>query len=205
MHPNRAFAADPAVGWRLVETVGLATIGLAGENGPAVVHAPLTRHGSAELRFHLARANRAFADIAGACVVASLLGPHGYVSPGWYADGGRQAVPTWNYVAAEFEGVAEPLDEEGLREHLDRKAADWEPADATDPWTLAAPEPRRVEAMLGAIGGFRIGVEAVRVTAKLSQNKAAADREGVIAGLERNGGCALAEAMRPASVSRQKL
>lgn len=199
MHPNRAFAADEAAGWRLVETVGLATIALAAETGPAVAHAPLTRHGPRELRFHLARANRAFGAVAGARVVASLLGPHGYVSPGWYADGGRQTVPTWNYLAAEFEGVAEPLDEEGLRAHLDRKAADWEPAEGAEPWTLATPEPRRVEAMLAAIGGFRVAVTAVRVTAKLSQNTSPADREGVIAGLERGDGRPLADAMRAAS------
>ncbi len=199
MHPNRAFAADEAAGWRLVETVWLATIALAAGPSPAVVHAPLTRHGPRELRFHLARANRAFAAVAGARIVASVLGPHGYISPGWYADGGQQAVPTWNYLAAEFDGVAEPLDTDGLRQHLDRKAADWEPQDAFDPWTLATPEPRRVEAMLTAIGGFRIAVTAVRVTAKLSQNKSSADRDGVVAGLERGDGHALADAMRAAS------
>lgn len=74
MHPNAAFRGSDADGRSLVETVGLATIAFDGEHSPVVAHAPLTRHGPAELRFHLARTNRAFANAKGRAV-ASLLGP----------------------------------------------------------------------------------------------------------------------------------
>ena len=189
MHPNVAFHAPEADGWALVESVGFATISCA---GPVVAHAPLTRHGPAELRFHLARANPAFAATTGR-VIASLLGPHGYVSTGWYGTDDPGAVPTWNYLAAEFEGEVTPLSDAELREHLERKAVDWEPQ--APRWTLAAAEPRRADAMLRAIGGFRLIAEAVRVTAKLGQNKSAADQRGVAAGLRRMGNPALAERM----------
>ncbi len=189
MHPNAAFHAPEADGWALVESVGFATIACA---GPVVANAPLTRHGPAELRFHLARANRAFPAATGR-VVASLLGPHGYVSPGWYEADDPGAVPTWNYLAAEFEGAVTRLSDAELREHLERKASGWEPE--TPHWTLAATDPRRADAMLAAIGGFRLTVDAVRVTTKLSQNKPAADRRGVAAGLRRRGNTALAERM----------
>lgn len=190
MHPNTAFHAQEADGWALVGSVGLATIVCVGEGGPVVVRAPLTRHGPDELRFHLARSNRAFGIMAGHGV-ASLLGPHGYVSPSWHAGRDPGAVPTWNYLAAEFEGVVEPLSETELREHLDRKALDWEPDRPR--WSLADADPRRADAMLKAIGGFRLTVEKVRVTTKLSQNKSAADRAGVAAGLRRMGNPELAE------------
>ena len=189
MHPNAAFHAPEADGWAFVESVGFATISCA---GPIVAHAPLTRHGPAELRFHLARANPAFPAATGR-VVASLLGPHGYVSPRWYGTDDPGAVPTWNYLVAEFEGAATPLSDAELREHLERKALDWEPE--APRWTLAATDPRRADAMLRAIGGFRLTVEAVRVTAKLSQNKHVADRRGVAAGLRRMGNAALAGRM----------
>lgn len=192
MHPNAAFRGSDAEGWALVETVGLATIAFAAEGGPTIVHAPLTRHGPAELRFHLARANRAFASTSGRAV-ASLRGPHGYISPGWYAGDPRAQVPTWNYLAAEFDGVVEPLDEGALCEHLDRKAEDWEPAEPR--WSVRTAQPARIRAMLPAISGFRLLVDEVRVTRKLSQNKSANDRAGVTAGLRRAGNVALAVAM----------
>lgn len=192
MHPNAAFRGSDVDGWSLVETVGLATIAFAAGNQPTIAHAPLTRHGRAELRFHLARANRAFAHAKGR-TVASVLGPHGYVSPGWTTGDPRAAVPTWNYVAAEFEGVVEPLEDHGLREHLERKAADWEPAEPR--WSVETADPARVGAMLPAIGGFRLIVEDVRVTRKLGQNKSAKDRDAVAAGLVHTGNAALAEAM----------
>ncbi len=74
MHPSAAFRGSDADGWALVETVGLATIALAGKDAPVIAHAPLTRHGPAELRFHLARANRAFAH-ARHRAVASVVEP----------------------------------------------------------------------------------------------------------------------------------
>lgn len=192
MHPHDAFRAPEADGWALVETVGLATFAFTEPAAPMLAHAPLTRHGPAELRFHLARTNRAFSSASGRSV-ASVLGAHGYISPGWYAESRGVAVPTWNYLAAEFEGQVEALTEAELREHLDRKAADWEPADAAPAWTLDTPVPRRLEAILAAIGGFRLTVEEVRVTCKLGQNKSAADRAGVAAGLRAQGNAALAE------------
>ena len=190
MHPNPAFHLPEADGWALVGFVGRATIACVNEGRPVMCHAPLTRHGSNELRFHLARSNRAFGVMTGP-VTASLLGPLGYVSPGWYPGRDAGAVPTWNYLAAEFEGTVEPLSETELREHLDRKALDWEPDRPR--WSLAAFDLRRADVMLAAIGGFRLTVEEVRVTSKLSQNKSAADRAGIAAGLRRLGNPALAE------------
>jgi transcriptional regulator len=55
------------------------------------------------------------------------------------------------------------------------------------PWTRAKMTPGRFEAMLPAITGFELRVAELRGTAKLSQNKGAADVEGVIAGLRASG------------------
>ena len=187
MHPNSAFRPDHAD--LLDRTAGLAHLFAATPAGPMVAHAPLTRHGD-DLWFHLARGNRLFAHLDGATVLASVAGPDGYVTPNWYTRPGNQ-VPTWNYTAVEVEGVAHALPEAALIEHLDALADRNEPR--PNPWTRAKTDPAAVAAMLRAIGGFRIESTALRGTDKLSQNKPATDRAGVIAGLR-----ALADAMERA-------
>lgn len=191
MHPNPAFRAAEAELLERAAAIGFAHLFVATPEGPMVAHAPLTRHGD-ELRFHLSRANRLHRHVNGARVLASVAGPEGYVSPNWYEHPGNQ-VPTWNYVVIEIEGIARPLPEAGLLEQLDTLADRHEPR--PNPWTRAKADPAAIAAMLRAIEGFAIEVEAVRGCDKLSQNKPAADRAGVIAGLYAQGNAALAGAM----------
>lgn len=162
-----------------------------------VVHAPVTRHGGA-LRFHVARANRIARHLDGTAVLLSLVEPHGYISPNWYERPGDQ-VPTWNYVAIEIDGVAAVIGEAALVEQLDALAAAHEPrVNPAAPWTRAKMDDAVFRRMLRGITGFAVTVGAVRATTKLSQNKGATDRAGVIAGLAAGGNVALAEAVRAA-------
>jgi transcriptional regulator len=146
--------------------------------------APLGR-----LRFHLARANP-LAEIAeGARIKFSILGPHAYVSPDWYATPGL--VPTWNYIAVEGTGRVRRLPESGLRRLLSDLAAQEENALAPkQPWRMARVPPEQLDAMLGAIVGFELPLESLEGKAKLSQNRARQDAEGAIAGLEQRGDAA---------------
>jgi len=195
MHPNRAFRADQAAMLDWAAGIGFAHIFVTTPDGPAVVHAPLVRHGDDRLRFHMARGNRAFAAMDGARAVASISGPQGYVTPNWYVDG-RQQVPTWNYVAVEIEGPVRLLDEDALVDQLDTLAAVHEPRVLPDnPWTRDKMDEDRFRAMLRAIAAFELTAEAVRETVKLSQNKSPEDRTSLIAGLTASGNTALAQAM----------
>jgi transcriptional regulator len=146
--------------------------------------APLGR-----LRFHLARANP-LAEIAeGAGIKFSILGPHAYVSPDWYATPGL--VPTWNYIAVEGMGRVRRLSESGLRRSLSDLAAQEENALAPkQPWRIARVPPEQLDAMLDAIVGFELPLDSLEGKAKLSQNRARQDAEGAIAGLERRGDAA---------------
>lgn len=56
--------------------------------------------------------------------------------------------------------------------------------------------PEAFAKQLSGIRGFAITVSAVRGTTKLSQNKTAADRAGVIAGFDRQGKDDIAALMR---------
>ena len=194
MHPNPAFRPDQATLLARAARIGFAHLFVATPAGPMVAHAPVTLHGT-ELRFHLASANRLHAHLDGAAVLASIAGPEGYVSPNWYARPGNQ-VPTWNYETIEIEGIARALSEPALLDQLDALADLHEPR--PNPWTRAKADPVAIAAMLRAIRGFALEPTAIRGTTKLSQNKAAADRAGVIAGLATQGNAALASAMAAA-------
>jgi transcriptional regulator len=196
VHPNRTFHdlsdEDALV---LAERLGFAHIFAATSGGPMVAHAPVVRAGERAFRFHLARGNRLSGHLDGAAVLLSLTGPHGYITPNWYDPPGDQ-VPTWNYLAVELDGIARLLPDEALIEQLDRLAELYEPGLSPRPWTRGKMDPARFDAMRKAIRGFEVEVTAVRVTRKLSQNKPAEDRAGVMAGLVASGNVALAQAMR---------
>lgn len=201
MHPAPVFRDDTADALDRAAAIGFAHVAVATPAGPMVVHAPITRHGGA-LRFHVSRANRAAPHLDGAAVLVSVGGPQGYVSPNWYERPGDQ-VPTWNYLAVEIDGVAAAIGEAALVEQLDALAALHEPrASPAAPWTRDKMDDGAFRAMLRGIVGFEVAVGAVRATAKLSQNKPAADRRGVVAGLRASGNDALAAAMAGATAGR---
>jgi transcriptional regulator len=184
MHPNRAFRFDSdaaILDWAVAR--GFAHIVADTPEGMMVVHAPIIAVGTGAVRFHVSRGNRVTPHLDGARVLLSVAGPDGYITPNWYVDG-AQSVPTWNYVSAEIDGIARVLEEESLVHQLDTLASIHEPRVAPDgPWTRDKMSEDRFRAMLGAIIGFEVTIEAVRGTVKLSQNKNDADCAGVIAGL----------------------
>ena len=178
MHPNRAFAWDDRDAM-LAFVADIAFCTICGE-GPAVVHAPVIVHAPDRIRFHVARGNRAKLD--GRRAVVSCLGPDAYVSPDWY--GTPDQVPTWNYLAVEAEGPLRRLDEAELAALLDDLSAAHEARLAPKPaWTRAKMTPGRFEALLKAIIGYELTIEALRGTRKLGQHKNEAERQGAADGL----------------------
>jgi transcriptional regulator len=152
------------------------------------------------VRFHLARANPLAKIEEGTELKLSIMGPHAYVSPDWYAVPGQ--VPTWNYVAVEGGGRVHPLSDEGLKQLLFDLAAQEEDALAPKAaWTMARVPPERLNALLSAIVGFRLPFNTLEGKAKLSQNRSHEDRKAAIEGLTMRGdsaSIAVAEAMRNA-------
>lgn len=152
---------------------------------------------------HLARANRQWsAPVLGEAMVL-FAGPDAYVSPGWYpskAAHGR-VVPTWNYVAVQAFGTVEFFgDEERLLGLVTRLTARHEEGRAA-PWAVSDAPKDYVRAQLRGIVGLRLEITRVEGARKLSQNKSAEDRAGVIEGLTERGGFGdlqVASAMRAA-------
>lgn len=196
MHPNARFAVrDREALLALAGKIAFGRIFLTTPDGPRVAHAPVLRDGNV-LRFHVANGNALRRHLDGARALVLFEGPNAYLSANWYADV-RGAVPTWNYVSVECEGPARELDRDGLVAILDDLSERLEPR-VGENWTRAKMEPARFDAMLGAITGFKLAVEDVRGTRKLSQNKSDAEAEHVIAGFERSGAHDMATAVRAA-------
>lgn len=140
------------------------------------------------LRAHVARANPIATMLERPVpVVAVFTGPHGYVTPRWYEQPDH-SVPTWNYVAVHVHGTARRMeDDSDVRRLLADLTARHERG-AADPWTPNRLGPERLEQLLRGITSFVIEVTRVESKRKLSQNKSAADRAGVVAGLRARGG-----------------
>jgi transcriptional regulator len=184
MHPAPGFLqADEAVLLDHLARYPFATLASAPAGRPIVAHAPVLARRLDDglvLDFHLSRGNALTPFLAdGFPAVAVSLAADAYVSPDWYESQG--AVPTWNYASVEVEGPVTAMDDDGLVALLDDLSAQEEARLAPKPiWTRAKMAPGRFETMYRSIIGARLKIERLEGTFKLSQNKDAADRVGVM-------------------------
>jgi len=145
----------------------------------------------ATLKCHVARQNPHWHEIEGQQVLATFLGPHDYISPAWYRGAG---VPTWNYQAVHVYGRCRVFeDAETLASVVETLSQRYESA-FEKPW-----QPQYRDAMLKAIVGVEISIDEIEAKYKLSQNRPAADHQGVVDHLDELGSTALATAMRKTS------
>lgn len=177
----------------LVATVGAAEIVTVDRDGtPLATLLPiLWSEDGGTIIAHMARANQHWKSIEpGSRFLAIVAGPQAYVSPAWYpskAEHGK-AVPTWNYTAIHFTGSITVRDDlEWVRRAVTDLTQRHE-GRRTEPWAVTDAPARYVDGQLKAIVGLELRVERVEAKAKLSQNRSAPDRGGVINGLEAEGG-----------------
>ena len=159
-------------------------------------------HGA--LRGHVARANPLWREADGADVLAIFQGAQAYVSPSWYPSKAdtHKVVPTWDYVVVHAQGRLRAIDDATwLRDFVSRLTAHHEAASAV-PWALSDAPEDYIAQMLRAIVGIEIELTSLVGKWKVSQNRSAADREGVAAGLAQRDESARAMAALVALVRR---
>lgn len=157
--------------------------------------------GYGSLHGHLARTNDQWRDPPTGNALVLLRGPDAYVTPTWYAtkrEHGR-VVPTWNYVTAHIYGRLIVRDDveyvRGVVESLTSKHEG-----GRDPgWAVTDAPPQYIEGQLRAIVGVELQISRIEAKAKLSQNRSAADVQGVITGLAADGENAMSLAMEKAA------
>lgn len=141
------------------------------------------------LRAHVARANPVWRDGAGDALVL-FQGPEIYVTPSWYPtkrESGK-VVPTWNYVAVHAYGRLRAIDDPAWLRAFVTRLTDRHEARRAAPWKVSDAPGDYVDQLLAAIVGIELPVARLLGKWKVSQNRPAADRAGVVAGLEGDGG-----------------
>jgi transcriptional regulator len=192
--PSHFAENDSAALAAFIDANSFGTLVTIADGKPFASHVPFLYAAAAgTLHCHLARANPQWRQLeAEPEVLVIFNGPHGYVSPTWYEDAG---VPTWNYAVVHVTGTARVIDDpDAAALHVEALAAKHEQGPA--PW-VASYDRRR----LAGIVAIEIRARAIEGKFKLSQNRSAADRAGVIARLAatgREGDAALAALMKAA-------
>jgi transcriptional regulator len=127
--------------------------------------------------------------------LAIFQGPHSYISSSWYS---HDNVSTWNYIAVHIYGKIKVMTELELYEHLIQLTNHFEEKSAKAKY-FENIEPKTIRENITGIIGFKLSVETIQSSFKLSQNRNKADHESIINELEKNGDAnskAVAEKMR---------
>ena len=146
---------------------------------------------------HLARNNEQWQQQVIGDALVIMRGPDAYVSPAWYAskqEHGR-VVPTWNYITAHVYGTMTVYDDPAWVEGVVRRLSDLHESGRPEPWSVDDAPAKYVSGQLRAIVGVEIAINRIEAKFKLSQNRPAADIDGVIDGLHQDNQNQLAEAV----------
>ena len=154
---------------------------------PFVFEPDVGEHGA--LLGHVARNNPQWREPATGEALVIVRGTDAYVSPSWYASKAEhgRVVPTWNYVMAHVYGRLVVHDDPEWIEALVRRLTDQREAALPHPWSVDDAPAAFVAGQLRAIVGVELQVTRIEAKAKLSQNRPAADVDGVVTGLAERG------------------
>jgi transcriptional regulator len=130
--------------------------------------------------------------------LAIVRGPDAYITPSWYAtkrEHGR-VVPTWNYVIAHAYGRLVIHEDASWLEANVRRLVELHESPRDEPWAVDDAPAAYIAGQLKAIVGVELLIDRLEAKTKLSQNRSAADVDGVITGLEADGETRISAAMR---------
>ena len=158
--------------------------GLVANSVPFVLDTAASRLGV--LKVHLARANPQWRDLQeqpDALIV--FQGHDHYITPSWYATKREtgKVVPTWNYTMVQAKGRAKVMDEAWLAQQIEELTRTLERR-REQPWAVGDAPADFIGMQRRAIVGVEIEILDIRGKWKTSQNRNAADRAGVISGLD---------------------
>ncbi|MFF1818906.1 FMN-binding negative transcriptional regulator [Kribbella sp. NPDC058245] len=190
MYVPAHFAADEAVVEELLTRHGAADLVTMTDGGLVATMLPFVYDAERRvLQGHLARNNEQWQRPARGEALVIMHGVDSYVTPSWYAakrEHGR-VVPTWNYVTAHVYGELTVHDDPEWVGELVRRLTGLHEGSRSEPWSVEDAPEKFVNGQLRAIVGVELAITRVEAKVKLSQNRSAADVDGVIAGLRADG------------------
>lgn len=162
--------------------------GLEANSIPFLIDPKASQFGT--LQAHMARANGQWRSLSEASEVLVIFqGADHYITPGWYETKREtgKVVPTWNYVMVQARGRPRVIENASwLRAQIEALTSKHESARAA-PWAVGDAPEAFIEMQIKAIVGVEIEIAEINGKWKASQNRPAADRVGVVAGLEELG------------------
>lgn len=181
----------------LIAAHPLATLVNVSDGALSANHIPMMIVNGA-LHAHVARANPLWREADGKSVLAVFQGPSAYISPRYYPskkDHGK-VVPTWNYAVVHVHGVLRAHDDVTWLGTLLNRLTDKHEAGASAPWAISDAPPDFIAQTMQHIVGIEIEITRIDAKWKVSQNRAARDRDGVAEGLTANSEAASAALVR---------
>ena len=112
-------------------------------------------------------------------VLVIFLGPHSYISPSWYV---KENVPTWNYVAVHIYGRLSLISEEELLHSLELLVEKYEKIAGTN-LKMEDFSDQLMKRELRGIVGFKIQINQIQASFKLSQNRDDESYQNIISAL----------------------
>ncbi|MFJ4170869.1 FMN-binding negative transcriptional regulator [Paenarthrobacter sp. NPDC089714] len=204
MYTPAHFAASPEAITALLQDSGAANLVTMTTDGLLATFLPFVHDpsvgGHGALQSHMARNNTQWSSPVSGEALMIVQGSDAYISPSWYASKAEhgRVVPTWNYSTAHVYGELVVHDDvDWLARHV-RRLSDRHEASMPQPWTVDDAPERFIAGQLRAIVGVELVITRVEAKTKLSQNRSAADVDGVIAGLRAAGDPASAADMERA-------
>lgn len=168
--------------------VTMTRTGLVANALPFILDASVGPHGT--LKAHLARANAQWRDYDPAVdALVIFQGPQRYITPSWYAvkqETGK-VVPTWNYTVVQASGPMHVIEDGDWLATQIAALTNKQESGRTGPWAVTDAPPTFVEAQIKGIVGIEIPIARIEGKWKVSQNRPARDRQGVVDGLRAEG------------------
>lgn len=134
---------------------------------------------------HLARANTQWKQAPIGEAMAIFDGLDAYITPYWYATKREhgKVVPTWNYVAVHAYRPVEFFDDEARLLDVVTRLTTLHENPRRQPWAANDAPDNFIGTQLRGIIGLRLPIMRIEGKRKMSQNRSAEDRAGVVASL----------------------
>ena len=208
MYVPAHFAVEQDAVVALLTNLGAADLVTITDEGMDATFLPLLfdpargQHGA--LLGHLARNNDQWRRPAIGDALVIAHGVDGYISPSYYASKAEhgRVVPTWNHLTVHVHGTLVVHDDPEWVGSLVRRLTEKHEAGRERPWAVSDAPPDYIAGQLRAIVGVEVLIKRIEAKAKYSQNRSAADVDGVVGGLARDGFGEHAAAVRQAWADR---
>jgi len=183
---------DPLILHEVMRAAHLSNLVTATAEGPIATPLPLLlaeAEGERGVLYgHVAKANMQWRTPVIGDALAIFMGPDAYITPSWYASKAEhgKVVPTWNYAAVHAYGPVEFFDDERRLLDVVTCVTDIHEKPRSKPWGVRDAPETFIKAQLRGIVGIRMSITRIEGKRKMSQNRSAADRDGVASGLARS-------------------